>query len=105
MAYRRRSSGTFSPPNATLLAWQRSAIRPLGIRLRVVERFGLFLEMQNARRDVLVDSGIFPLLLGVRLDGAGGRWFALVSARQFSPVREDYRAQCDSPRLLDACGA
>jgi len=64
----------------TLLAWQRSAIALMGFGF-VVERFGLFLEMQT-HQTLFGGQRSFSLLLGVAMMvlGAG---VALVSARQF----------------------
>jgi putative membrane protein len=64
----------------TLLAWQRSAIALLGFGF-VVERFGLFLEMQT-RGTIFGGQRSFSLLLGVALMVLGAL-VALVSARQF----------------------
>jgi putative membrane protein len=64
----------------TLLAWQRSAIALLGFGF-VVERFGLFLEMQT-HGEVFGGQRNFSLLLGVALMVLGAV-VALVSARQF----------------------
>jgi putative membrane protein len=64
----------------TLLAWQRSAIALLGFGF-VVERFGLFLEMQT-HGEMFGGQRNFSLLLGVALMLLGAL-VALVSARQF----------------------
>lgn len=64
----------------TLLAWQRSAIALLGFGF-VVERFGLFLEMQT-HGAIFGGQRDFSLLLGVALMVLGAA-VALVSARQF----------------------
>jgi putative membrane protein len=64
----------------TLLAWQRSAIALLGFGF-VVERFGLFLEMQT-HDTAFGGQRNFSLLLGVALMVLGAL-VALVSARQF----------------------
>jgi putative membrane protein len=64
----------------TLLAWQRSAIALLGFGF-VVERFGLFLEMQT-HGAMFGGQRNFSLLLGVALMVLGAV-VALVSARQF----------------------
>jgi putative membrane protein len=64
----------------TLLAWQRSAIALLGFGF-VVERFGLFLEMQT-HQTPFGGQRSFSLLLGVALMGLGAA-VALISARQF----------------------
>jgi putative membrane protein len=64
----------------TLLAWQRSAIALLGFGF-VVERFGLFLQMQT-HGTVFGGQRSFSLLLGVALMALGAL-VALVSARQF----------------------
>jgi putative membrane protein len=64
----------------TLLAWQRSAIALMGFGF-VVERFGLFLEMQThqwpsgGQRNFSLIIGVALLVLGAAV--------ALVSARQF----------------------
>ena len=64
----------------TLLAWQRSAIALLGFGF-VVERFGLFLEVQT-HGALIGGQRNFSLLLGVALMALGAL-VALVSARQF----------------------
>jgi putative membrane protein len=64
----------------TLLAWQRSAIALMGFGF-VVERFGLFLEMQT-HQTLLRGQRNFSLFLGVALMVLGAA-VALVSARQF----------------------
>src|ERR1700748_1133371 len=64
----------------TLLAWQRSAIALLGFGF-VVERFGLFIEMET-RGSIIGGQRNFSLLLGVALMLLGAM-VALVSARQF----------------------
>jgi putative membrane protein len=64
----------------TLLAWQRSAIALLGFGF-VVERFGLFLQMQT-RGTIFGGQRDFSLTLGVALMVLGAA-VALVSARQF----------------------
>jgi putative membrane protein len=64
----------------TLLAWQRSAIALMAFGF-VVERFGLFLEMQT-HETVFGGQRNFSLLLGVALMVLGAA-VALVSARQF----------------------
>jgi putative membrane protein len=64
----------------TLLAWQRSAIALLGFGF-VVERFGLFLQMQT-HGAIFGGQRDFSLLLGVALMVLGAA-VALVSARQF----------------------
>jgi putative membrane protein len=64
----------------TLLAWQRSAIALLGFGF-VVERFGLFLELQT-HGTIIGGQRDFSLLLGVALMVLGAL-VALVSARQF----------------------
>jgi putative membrane protein len=64
----------------TLLAWQRSAIALMGFGF-VVERFGLFLEMQT-HQTLFGAQRNFSFLLGVALMVLGGA-VALVSARQF----------------------
>src|SRR5215813_8779041 len=67
----------------TLLAWQRSAIALMGFGF-VVERFGLFLQMQThqstagAQRSFSLSIGVAMLLLGAVV--------AMVSARQFRQV-------------------
>jgi putative membrane protein len=64
----------------TLLAWQRSAIALLGFGF-VVERFGLFLQMQT-HGAIFGGQRDFSLLLGVALMVLGAA-VALISARQF----------------------
>jgi putative membrane protein len=64
----------------TLLAWQRSAIALMGFGF-VVERFGLFLEMQT-HQTLFGAQRNFSFLLGVALMVLGAA-AALVSARQF----------------------
>jgi putative membrane protein len=67
----------------TLLAWQRSAIALMGFGF-VVERFGLFLQMQThqvnlgAQRSFSLSLGVAMLILGAAV--------ALISARQFTQV-------------------
>jgi putative membrane protein len=67
----------------TLLAWQRSAIALMGFGF-VIERFGLFLQMEThqpvlgAQRNFSLVLGVAMMLLGVAV--------ALVSARQFRQV-------------------
>jgi putative membrane protein len=67
----------------TLLAWQRSAIALMGFGF-VVERFGLFLQMQShefgaaAQREFSLSLGVVMLVLGAGV--------ALISARQFTQV-------------------
>jgi putative membrane protein len=67
----------------TLLAWQRSAIALMGFGF-VVERFGLFLQMQTHQ---LPTGGqrSYSLGLGVGMMLLGGL-VALVSARQFMQI-------------------
>lgn len=65
----------------TLLAWQRSAIALLGFGF-VVERFGLFLQMETHGTLIGAQRG-FSSLLGVALIMLGAV-IALVSARQFN---------------------
>jgi putative membrane protein len=67
----------------TLLAWQRSAIALMGFGF-VVERFGLFLQMET-HQPVLGVQRNFSLLLGVAMLVLGAA-VALVSARQFRQV-------------------
>jgi putative membrane protein len=64
----------------TLLAWQRSAIALMGFGF-VVERFGLFLEMQTHQWPSGGQHN-FSLIIGVALLLLGAA-VALVSARQF----------------------
>ena len=64
----------------TLLAWQRSAIALLGFGF-VVERFGLFLEIET-RGTIIGGQRSFSMLLGVALMLLGAV-VALISARQF----------------------
>jgi putative membrane protein len=67
----------------TLLAWQRSAIALMGFGF-VIERFGLFLQMQThqspagGQRSFSLGLGVLMLILGAIV--------ALVSARQFRQV-------------------
>src|ERR1700760_2006526 len=67
----------------TLLAWQRSAIALMGFGF-VVERFGLFLQLQSrvslslGQRSFSLSIGVLILLLGAAV--------ALISARQFRQV-------------------
>ena len=67
----------------TLLAWQRSAIALMGFGF-VVERFGLFLQLQAplsvtpGQRRFSLGIGVLMLLLGAVV--------ALISARQFRHV-------------------
>lgn len=67
----------------TLLAWQRSAIALMGFGF-VVERFGLFLQLQSrlsvslGQRSFSLSIGVLMLLLGAAV--------ALISARQFRQV-------------------
>ena len=67
----------------TLLAWQRSAIALMGFGF-VVERFGLFLQLQSqlsvplGQRRFSLSIGVLLLLLGAAV--------ALGSARQFRQV-------------------
>ena len=67
----------------TLLAWQRSAIALMGFGF-VVERFGLFLQMETHHPDLGVQHN-FSLILGVAMMVLGAA-VALVSARQFRQV-------------------
>jgi putative membrane protein len=67
----------------TLLAWQRSAIALMGFGF-VVERFGLFLQMET-HQPVLDVQRNFSLMLGVAMMLLGAV-VALVSARQFRQV-------------------
>jgi len=67
----------------TLLAWQRSAIALMGFGF-VVERFGLFLQMEM-HQPVLSVQRNFSLMLGVAMMLLGAA-VALVSARQFRQV-------------------
>ena len=67
----------------TLLAWQRSAIALMGFGF-VVERFGLFLQIET-HRPVLAVQRSFSLMVGVALLLLGAA-VALVSARQFRQV-------------------
>jgi putative membrane protein len=70
----------------TLLAWQRSAITLMGFGF-VVERFGLFLQMEahqplsGSQRGFSLALGVLLLLLGAAV--------ALISARQFRQVAKD----------------
>lgn len=67
----------------TLLAWQRSAIALMGFGF-VIERFGLFIQMEThqppagGQRSFSLGLGVLMLLLGAIV--------ALVSARQFRQV-------------------
>jgi putative membrane protein len=70
----------------TLLAWQRSAIALMGFGF-VVERFGLFLQLQT-QVPVSLGSRGFSLSLGVLLLMLGAA-VALISARQFHQVAKN----------------
>ena len=78
----------------TLLAWQRSAIALMGFGF-VVERFGLFLQMQThqppsgGQRSFSLGLGIAMLLLGAGV--------ALVSARQFMQVAKNLQPDVVPP--------
>ena len=85
----------------TLLAWQRSAIALMGFGF-VVERFGLFLQMQThqpasgAQRSFSLGLGITMLLLGAAV--------ALVSARQFMQVAKNLQPEVVPPGYWTRAG-
>lgn len=68
----------------TLLAWQRSAIALMGFGF-VVERFGLFLQLQTTQVAVSLDQRSFSLSIGVLMLVLAAT-VALISARQFRQV-------------------
>src|ERR1700742_1415633 len=70
----------------TLLAWQRSAIALMGFGF-VVERFGLFLQLQT-QVSVSLGSRGFSLSIGVLMLMLGAA-VALISARQFHQVAKN----------------
>lgn len=85
----------------TLLAWQRSAIALMGFGF-VVERFGLFLQMQThqalsgGQRSFSLGLGITMLLLGAAV--------ALVSARQFMQVAKNLQPDVVPPGYWPRAG-
>lgn len=85
----------------TLLAWQRSAIALMGFGF-VVERFGLFLQMQThqalagGQRSFSLGLGIAMLLLGAGV--------ALVSARQFLQVARNLQPDVVPPGYWTRAG-
>jgi putative membrane protein len=85
----------------TLLAWQRSAIALMGFGF-VVERFGLFLQMQThqslsgGQRSFSLGLGIAMLLLGAVV--------ALVSARQFMQVAKHLQPEVVPPGYWTRAG-
>jgi putative membrane protein len=85
----------------TLLAWQRSAIALMGFGF-VVERFGLFLQMQThqalsgGQRSFSLGLGIAMLLLGAAV--------ALVSARQFMQVAKNLQPDVVPPGYWTRAG-
>jgi putative membrane protein len=85
----------------TLLAWQRSAIALMGFGF-VIERFGLFLQMQThqpldgGQRSFSLSLGVLMLLLGALV--------ALVSARQFHRVAKSLDPDVVPPGYWTAAG-
>jgi len=85
----------------TLLAWQRSAIALMGFGF-VIERFGLFLQMQThqplsgGQRSFSLGLGIAMLLLGAAV--------ALVSARQFIQVAKNLQPEVVPPGYWPRAG-
>jgi putative membrane protein len=85
----------------TLLAWQRSAIALMGFGF-VVERFGLFLQMQThqslsgGQRSFSLGLGIAMLLLGAVV--------ALISARQFMQVAKHLQPEVVPPGYWTRAG-
>ena len=80
----------------TLLAWQRSALALMGFGF-VVERFGLFLQTIT-HQSLSAPQRVFSLWIGVALllFGAG---VALVSARHFHTIAEDFDTSQPEHRL------
>jgi putative membrane protein len=85
----------------TLLAWQRSAIALLGFGF-VVERFGLFLEMETHGALFGGQRG-FSMFLGVALMVLGAL-VALISARQFHRFSKNIAADVIPPGYWTQAG-